>query len=416
MYVLPATASDDAAEAVERIEHQIVTNDQADALTDAQRARGIQQMIDAGLTPTKVAKRLSVSRDTVKAATTATGSTAAMDALNAGQLSLVEAAALSEFDQDADAIQKLLNAAGGPMFDHTVAQLRQEREEAQARAEAAQSFAAQGYRVLNERPAWRDASCVELRWLRTAEGNEVTEEAITNPAHWAVWLEEDAAFVDRETGEPVDEDTIDFHTEHHANEQADEGLRRFSTVIEKTVYTPSWYCIDHEGAGLDLDGFLKNARPVVHGEGRSTSTDEDQDEARARREAEAAEAAKQGTAQGARAQQARRCRDRGAPRVRAQAAGQESTAQGRGHLRGRMPGTRQVPARPAPRRRHRRRTARCRRRQRRTQAGGQPGHRRGRPRPDHHPGAGPRVDGSPHPQGRLAHLSGRWMGQLGQAR
>ena len=292
VYVLPATASDDAAEAVERIVHQIVTNDQADALTDAQRARGIQQMIDAGLTPTKVAKRLSVSRDTVQAATTATGSAAAMDALNAGQLSLVEAAALSEFDQDADAIQKLLNAAGGPMFDHTVAQLRQEGEEAQARAEAAQSFAAQGYRVLNERPAWRDASCVELRWLRTAEGNEVTEDAITNPAHWAVWLEEDAAFVDRETGEPVDEDTIDFHTEHHPNEQADEGLRRFSTVIEKTVYTPSWYCIDHVGAGLDLDGFLKNARPVVHGEGRSTSTDEDQDEARARREAEAAEAAK----------------------------------------------------------------------------------------------------------------------------
>ena len=141
-------------------------------------------------------------------------------------------------------------------------------------------------------PAWRDTRCVELRWLRTAEGNEVTEEAITNPAHWAVWLDEEAAFVDRETGELVDEDSIDFHTEHHPDEQAEEGLRHFSTVIEKTVYTPSWYCIDHEGAGLDVDGFLKNARPVVHGEGQSTSTDEDQDEARARREAEAAEAAK----------------------------------------------------------------------------------------------------------------------------
>ena len=249
-------------------------------------------MIDAGLTPAKVAKRLSVSRHTVKAATTATGSTAAMDALDAGQLSLVEAAALSEFDQDADAIQQLLNAAGGPMFDHTVAQLRQEREEAKARAEAAQAFAAQGYRVLDQRPVWRDTSCVELRWLRTTEGNEVTEETITNPAHWAVWIDEEAAFVDRETGEPVDEDSIDFHTEHHPDEPAEEGLRHFSTVIEKTVYTPSWYCMDHDGAGLDLDGFLKNARPVVHGEGRSTSTDEDQDEARARREAEAAEAAK----------------------------------------------------------------------------------------------------------------------------
>jgi ParB family chromosome partitioning protein len=293
VYVLPASASDETAAAVERIVHQIVTNDQKADLTDAQRARGIQQMIDAGLTAAKVAKSLSVSRDTVKAATTAAGSTAAMDALNSGQLSLVEAAALTEFDQDADALQQLLNAAGGPMFDHTVAQLRQQRETAKARAEAAESYATQGYRVLDEQPAWRDTSCVGLRWLRTAEGNEVTDDAITNPAHWAVWMEEEIAFVDRESGEPVDEDSIDFHTERHPSEQAEEGLRHFSTVIEKAVYTPSWFCIDHQGAGLDLDGFLKNARPVVHGQDETAGGDSGNEaEARARREAEEAEAAK----------------------------------------------------------------------------------------------------------------------------
>ena len=47
VYVLPPTATDDAAEAIERIVHRIVTNDQKDDLTDAQRARGIKQMIDA---------------------------------------------------------------------------------------------------------------------------------------------------------------------------------------------------------------------------------------------------------------------------------------------------------------------------------------------------------------------------------
>jgi ParB-like chromosome segregation protein Spo0J len=56
VYVLPANACDETAEAVERIVHQIVTNDQKADLTDAQRARGIQQMIDAGLSATKVAK------------------------------------------------------------------------------------------------------------------------------------------------------------------------------------------------------------------------------------------------------------------------------------------------------------------------------------------------------------------------
>jgi ParB family chromosome partitioning protein len=55
VFVLPSSAAD-AEETIERIVHQIVTNDQKQDLTDAQRARGIQQMIDAGLSVTKVAK------------------------------------------------------------------------------------------------------------------------------------------------------------------------------------------------------------------------------------------------------------------------------------------------------------------------------------------------------------------------
>lgn len=43
---------------IDRIVHQIVTNDQKQDLTDAQRARGIQQMIDAGMSVTEVAKIL----------------------------------------------------------------------------------------------------------------------------------------------------------------------------------------------------------------------------------------------------------------------------------------------------------------------------------------------------------------------
>ena len=56
VYVLPATATDTAAETIDRIVHQMVTNDHKCDLTDAQRAGGIQQMIDAGLSVTKVAK------------------------------------------------------------------------------------------------------------------------------------------------------------------------------------------------------------------------------------------------------------------------------------------------------------------------------------------------------------------------
>ena len=56
VYVLPAGAADTSEETIDRIVHQIVTNDQKQDLTDAQRARGIQQMIDAGMSVTRVAK------------------------------------------------------------------------------------------------------------------------------------------------------------------------------------------------------------------------------------------------------------------------------------------------------------------------------------------------------------------------
>jgi ParB-like nuclease domain len=96
VYVRPASAGDERAQLVERVSEQIVENDQRRQITDAQRVRGIQQMLDAGLSVSRVAKKLAVAKDTVKAAGSAAKSTAAMDALSSGQLSLIEAAAITE--------------------------------------------------------------------------------------------------------------------------------------------------------------------------------------------------------------------------------------------------------------------------------------------------------------------------------
>ena len=63
-------------------------------------------MIDAGLSVTKVAKKLSVAKDTVKAAETAAKSSVALEALEIRQISLTEAAVLTEFEQDgAEAVE-----------------------------------------------------------------------------------------------------------------------------------------------------------------------------------------------------------------------------------------------------------------------------------------------------------------------
>ena len=279
VYVLDAQLTDDKAATAERIAQQIVTNDQRAALTDAQRAKGIHQMLLAGVSAAKVAKKLAVDRDTVTAAATVADSPAALAALQDRQLSLTEAAALTEFDGDEDAINALLAAAGTPGFHHRVAQVRQDRRAERARREAETVYAEQGFTILADRPAWRDTRAVLLRNLRTGDDKEATEAAITDAAQWAVWMVEDTELVDAATGEPVDEADVDWSTEHQPERQPAEGARHANSVIEKTIWTPEYYCLDPQAAGLALAEFLTDAKPIVCGQG-------DADDAEARAEAQ----------------------------------------------------------------------------------------------------------------------------------
>jgi ParB family chromosome partitioning protein len=301
VYVLATRPADASAETVERIVHQIVTNDQKDDLTDAQRARGIQTMIDSGLSITKVAKKLSVPKETVKAAGAAAKSTTAMDALDSGQLSLTEAAAITEFDDDPGDVERLVAAAGTARFDHTVAQIRAERASAQALTAAAATYTARGFTVLPQACEWGwNLDCVPLRHLHTREGEPVDPDTVTDPQCWAVWLEEHIEYVDAATGELVDEADIDWNTEDPSL-TPDDGLRHVDTIAERPAFAPKWYCLDPDRAGVHLsDAFRRNAEwaarrqnpsPEHAGHDPDTATsDADRQAQRERAEAARAEA------------------------------------------------------------------------------------------------------------------------------
>ncbi len=290
VYVRPAGATDDKAQVVERVSEQIVENDRRRELTEAQRARGIQQMLDAGASVTKVAKKLSIGRDTVKSVATAAGSQAAMEALDAGQLSLSEAAVLSEFDDDPDAIMRLLEVAGTNRFEHRVAEIRQDRAAQQAYQEAAASYTEQGYTVVEDFPAYGDTTCVELRYLRTPEGEAATDEHVTDPAHWAVCLTEVEGYVDTETGEPVDAHDIDWHARFSAT--VAEGKRDPSSVTEVVVWEADWLCTDYAAAGLVLCETLAKRVEALAREDSDHHADDSSDQDAETREAAAAEAAR----------------------------------------------------------------------------------------------------------------------------
>lgn len=297
VYVRTATAGeDDKAQLVERVSEQIVENDQRAQLTELQRTRGIQQMIDAGVSITRVAKKLSVGKDTVKAAAAAAKSEAAMQGLAEGQLSLSEAAALTEFEDLPGAINRLMQVAGTRSFEHVVAQLRQERAAAEAEAAAAQPYVERGFTWLQQRPDASDPGCIAVRHLLTADGAEADEQAVTDPAQWAVLLYETEIVVDAETGEAVDEDDVDWDTQDQPEASPAEGLRHADTVTDATRYVAHYFCLDFRAAGLTPEPWFARraglAEDTSSGEG---AVDLDADAAQARREriqAERAEADK----------------------------------------------------------------------------------------------------------------------------
>ncbi|SBS78090.1 ParB domain protein nuclease [uncultured Mycobacterium sp.] len=290
VYVLPAGASDDDTATVERIVQQMVANDQRHGLKNSQRARAIQQMLDTGMSATKVARKLSMRREDVKAAGAVSKSTAALHALDGGQLDFAQAEVLAEFEDDDDAVERLLRAAryGGNNFEHTVSTLRSEREINALIASVQKEYTERGYTILPDRPRWSDLAAVSLAYLRTTDDGEVRADVEKKPEHWAVYLTEDYAYVDATTGEPVADSELDPDTEYDEDAEAAEGLRHYSTVTEKTVIVPEWYCTDYVGAGLALSRSLQG---VASRQGApATEGGDDSPEAIAEREAAQQEA------------------------------------------------------------------------------------------------------------------------------
>lgn len=250
VYVLFASMAEASEETIDRIVQQFVENDQRADLTETQRVFGIQQLLDAGVSVTKAAKKLSVPPKAVKAAKVVAGSQTAIDALEAGQISLSEAAVITEFEDEPRALERLMRSAGFGSFEHVAAQLREERASAQEQARAEQRYRDEGYTVLSEQPASFDPFCVPLHSLLRADGEDADTTAVTVPAQWAVLVVEDQVLTDKETGDHVDEDDVDWSTEGHPEATPDKGLRHADTVCETTGFAAEYFCLDYQGAGL----------------------------------------------------------------------------------------------------------------------------------------------------------------------
>ncbi len=110
---------------------------------------------------------------------------------------------------------------------------------------------------------------------------------MTDPSHWAVVLFEDTVLTDAETGELVDEDSVDWDTEGDSQATPDEGLRHANTVTETTMFVADYFCLDYRAAGLQPESYFAQRSGLVATEtGHAVDLDGEAGEA-ARQQAEA---------------------------------------------------------------------------------------------------------------------------------
>lgn len=250
VYVTDESTGDDTQRVVARIKHQFGSFQHRAPLTGKDRLQAMTQMLDLGLTPAKVAKELYIDRKQVAAATVARKSETATAAYDSGSLTLEQAAVLVEFEDTEGASERLATAAMAGKFDHAAAEMRQERETRRSWQAAADSYTADGYTVLEEKPSWNDQTNRQLCDLVTAERKTAELEHVTDKTLLTVYLEEVEEFFDSVTGEPVDEDTVDWDTKNDADMTPEEGFRHAYTVQSKPAWEPHWYCTDPAAARL----------------------------------------------------------------------------------------------------------------------------------------------------------------------
>ncbi|SKN40589.1 transcriptional regulator [Mycobacteroides abscessus subsp. abscessus] len=213
-------AATDKQRTAERVTEQLAT-DNAKGLTVAQKAKGVQELLLADVTPAKVAKVTGYGKEFVNAATKVVKSTKALAALDEAQLTMEQALALIEFEDDDQAIEYLKDAATEGEFDHRASELRIRKAAEADYTERTKPYADKGFTILpfDFRQWQSDLDIVHAERLYASlddsDDRDVSIETIeSNPQLWAVHLSEQECYIDTRTDAVVDEDLIEKEQGH----------------------------------------------------------------------------------------------------------------------------------------------------------------------------------------------------------
>ncbi|MEV6071968.1 ParB/Srx family N-terminal domain-containing protein [Nocardia sp. NPDC052001] len=251
----PPEGDTDTARRVSEIGGQLTANEDHEALITPDKVDAVAELLDLGVPVTKVA-RVTPGMNTadvkaIKAIRRAKTSTP-MDLAATGQMTFEQSAALIEFEDDPHAVARLTEAASKGQFDYVATALRNKRVSDTAYAAAKAKAEGEGFTVLENEPKWteRDTYVSSTR-LKGPDGTIFDPATITEPKHWAVWLNETEKYYVRDDGHEVPEEAIDWDTENNPTAQPEDGLYAVSAIRIESVWLRYHYCIDVPATGLD---------------------------------------------------------------------------------------------------------------------------------------------------------------------
>jgi ParB family chromosome partitioning protein len=136
----------------DRVIAQIVENDHREALSTAERVGAYRQLAAFGLSPTQIARRSSTRKTDVEQALKVASSELATAATARYDLTLDEAAVVSEFAAEKEAVKALVAGAKTGQFAHIAQRLRDQRDYDSAVADLTGQLTEQGVTILESRP------------------------------------------------------------------------------------------------------------------------------------------------------------------------------------------------------------------------------------------------------------------------
>jgi ParB family transcriptional regulator, chromosome partitioning protein len=281
--IVEDNATNDKQRTVARVTEQIITSEHRKSLTTVQKAKGVQELLMTGLTPNRVSKSLGFDKAFVAAAAKVVKSGKALAALDEGQLTIEQATALIEFEDDDVAVEYLKQAASEGQFEHRASELRKHREDEAAYAELAKPYAQKGFTILPyDFEYYRgDAELIPVDHLSPTldpdnDDDVPIEDIEANPQAWAVHISNQYCYVDIRNDTVIGEELIDSDADD--DDEPAEGLIHPKHTKEDERYLPDYYCVDKAAAGLYTWDDIREAQ-------RSAPIDDSEYERTAAREA-----------------------------------------------------------------------------------------------------------------------------------